>query len=713
MSNLRDKFLQIRYNIFPDHVLGEVLAKRWADNAIPFFTFAIVAIGLLLVLPGFYTSYNITEYGRQYAELGLVVLGMTIVMMAGGLDLSVGSMFAIANLVALYCVHVLTIDPFLTLLLTISIGALCGAFNGFFIGLIGMRAFLTTLVTLIIFRSVVDLLLLEYALDISSVFPDSEIWDLIGDGDSIGVPFVLVATALIFIFSHIVISRMKPGWHLTAVGGSRRSAYNAGIKVKQTIFLSYVVCGILCSIAGFMYAARMASTGADTGKGLELTVLTAAVLGGVSLGGGRGSVPKAIFGSLIVLLLLNGLIQFGIQGGAIQLVFGIILLLTILIDVRWVKNRFRLLNKVYVSPSFFNLPRSAALISEDNEKGTKSPYVFNNKLKDVRVIGLGKVEGPEDVLLDDDDNLYAGNRHGDIVRFYGKNHEKMEVFAHVGGHPLGLAWDKDYNLVTCVPDMGVISVSQKREVTKITDQTNRSWTSVIDDRRLSLADDLDIAPDGKIFFSEATIRYRLKDWPMDCVESRGNGRICCYDPKTGKTNTIIHNLKFANGVCVAQDSQSILYAESFGCRVNRYWFDGPNKGKTKVIMDDIPGYPDNINRASDGNYWLAILGMRGPALDLALTLPGFRKRMSRRINTSNWLMPNINTGCVVKIDENGNVLDIVWDLEAKNNPMVTSMKEHKGCLYLGGIMNNRISEYKIPDADRTWSGYADYWAKSK
>ena len=130
-------------------------------------------------------------------------------------------------------------------------------------------------------------------------------------------------------------------------------------------------------------------------------------------------------------------------------------------------------------------------------------------------------------------------------------------------------------------------------------------------------------------------------------------------------------------------------------------------------MDDIPGYPDNINRASDGNYWLAILGMRGPALDLALTLPGFRKRMSRRINTSNWLMPNINTGCVVKIDENGKVLDIVWDLEAKNNPMVTSMKEHKGCLYLGGIMNNRISEYKIPDADRNWSGYSDYWTKLK
>ena len=69
MASLREKYLSARYNLFPDHVLGEILAKRWADNAIPFFTLIIVALGLLFILPGFYTSYNLTEYGRQYAEL--------------------------------------------------------------------------------------------------------------------------------------------------------------------------------------------------------------------------------------------------------------------------------------------------------------------------------------------------------------------------------------------------------------------------------------------------------------------------------------------------------------------------------------------------------------------------------------------------------------------------------------------------------------------
>ena len=140
------------------------------------------------------------------------------------------------------------------------------------------------------------------------------------------------------------------------------------------------------------------------------------------------------------------------------------------------------------------------------------------------------------------------------------------------------------------------------------------------------------------------------------------------------------------------------------------WFEGPKKGTTEVIMDNIPGYPDNINRASDGNYWLALVGMRGPALDLALTLPDFRKRMSRRINTSNWLFPNINTGCVLKITEKGEVLETLWDLKAKNHPMVTSMREHKGHLYLGGIQNNRIGKYQIPDANKKWSGFPDYWS---
>ena len=157
----------------------------------------------------------------------------------------------------------------------------------------------------------------------------------------------------------------------------------------------------------------------------------------------------------------------------------------------------------------------------------------------------------------------------------------------------------------------------------------------------------------------------MDEWPVDGLEARGNGRIICYDTNTGRTHTAVRGLKFPNGICVASDGQSILFAETFGCSVKRYWFDGPKKGAIEVVMDNLPGYPDNINLASDGNYWLALVGMRSPALDLAWRMPGFRTRMAKRVPVDEWLFPNINTGCVVKFNEKGEILDSLWDLKRR------------------------------------------------
>ncbi|WP_240905376.1 strictosidine synthase family protein [Bordetella hinzii] len=249
-------------------------------------------------------------------------------------------------------------------------------------------------------------------------------------------------------------------------------------------------------------------------------------------------------------------------------------------------------------------------------------------------------------------------------------------------------------------------------MSKLTDETNRSRLSIVDDSRLRLADDCDIAPDGKIYFSEATVRYEMHDWPVDALESRGNGRIICHDPATGKTHTAVRKLVFPNGVCTARDGQSILFAESWACRISRLWISGPRAGKVDIVVDRLPGYPDNINRASDGTYWCAIMGMRSPALDVALRMPDFRRRMSRRIAFDQWLYPNLNIGCVIRFNEQGEVLESLWDRGAKNHPMITSMREHKGWLYLGGITNNRIGRVRLPDADPNWSAWSDYWGKT-
>ena len=330
---------------------------------------------------------------------------------------------------------------------------------------------------------------------------------------------------------------------------------------------------------------------------------------------------------------------------------------------------------------------------------------------DVTLIGLGRIEAPEDVILDRHDNLYAGSRHGDVICFFAPDYQRMEVFAHIGGQPLGMAFDRADNLYICIGGMGLYRIAPDGRVEKATDETNRSLTSVNDDSRLRLADDLDISDNGLIFFSEATIRYEMDEWPIDGLEARGNGRIICYDTNTGRTHTAVRGLKFPNGICIASDGQSILFAETFGCSVKRYWFEGPKKGAIEVVMDNLPGYPDNINLASDGNYWLALVGMRSPALDLAWRMPSFRTRMAKRVPVDEWLFPNINTGCVVKFNEKGEILDSLWDLRGVNHPMITSMREHRGYLYLGGISNNRIGRYRLEGADPHFIQYDKRWGR--
>jgi ribose transport system permease protein len=210
-----------------------------------------------------------------------------------------------------------------------------------------------------------------------------------------------------------------------------------------------------------------------------------------------------------------------------------------------------------------------------------------------------------------------------------------------------MAFDRDGSLVVCIGGMRLDRVDKLRNPKKLTAETNRTRLSVIDDSRMRLADDLDIALDGKVYFSEATIRYGFEEWVVDALEGRGNGRIIRYDPTSGVTRTIVRNLLFANGVCMAHDNKSMLFAETWGCRISRYWLVGAKAGTIEAVIPDLPGYPDNINRGSRGAYWVALAGTPTPTYDLAMTMPAFRRRMARRVASDEWLFPNINAGCVV------------------------------------------------------------------
>jgi ribose transport system permease protein len=691
---------RLRYRYLSGRLVGEILSKSWIDSAIPVVALVVTAAVMAALIPGVFNVAYLADLSRQLAEFGLVALGLTIVILSGGIDLSVGSIFALCVLAALIGMNVLGLPILVSLAMALSTGFLCGLLNGVLIGYLRLRAFITTLVTLVIYRAIYDIVFPRLASAIVGNVPDSSLWDWLGFGDVAGLPVSFLIFLVLAVAIHLTLSRLRPGWRLRAVGGARKSAYNAGINVKRTVCGAYVASGLLTAVAAFLFSARLGSTGADTGIGMEITVLTAVVLGGVSLGGGRGSVGNAIVGAILILILTNGLIRLGSPGSVNQLLIGLILVLAVLFDAKWVKNRGKILSKVYVSPTLLELPERAAPDS--------GRFALNDRLGASELIGHGVVEGPEDVVLDRDDNLYTGTRHGTIVRFLAPDYRRSEVFARIGGHPLGLAFAPDGDLYTCVGGMGVYRVSPDGMVAKVTDETNRSWFSVIDDERLRLPDDLDIAPDGRIFFSEATIRYEMTDWVVDALEGRGNGRLICFDPRTGRTRTVLKGLVFPNGITICRDGKSLLFAETWACRISRYWFDGPKKGRHEVVVADLPGYPDNINRGSDDTYWVALLGLRTPTFDLAMRHPGFRRRMARRIAADEWLFPNVNRGCVVRISEAGEVIEVLWDRRGENHPSITSTCEHKGWLYLGGVSNNRIGRVRLAGADPTWTAARDY-----
>jgi ribose transport system permease protein len=412
---------------------------------------------------------------------------------------------------------------------------------------------------------------------------------------------------------------------------------------------------------------------------------------------------RALSGAVITLVLSNVLVRQGLGGGVGSTVLGAVLLAAIGFDIKWQKNRHKILQKTYVSPAYLDLHPRAAI-----HAGSDSPYAINNRLKDVEVLALGLVDGPEDVILDRQGRLYTGMRQGVILRFSGTTFDHREVFADIGGRPLGMAFDRRDNLVVCVAGMGLYAVRPSGEVFKLTDQAKRSAFSIRDDAMIRLADDLDIAPDGKIYFSDASLRYDLHSWAFDGIEGRPNGRILCFDPETRQTRTVVRRQIFPNGICVEPDGRSLLFATSYGCQVLRFWLAGTKKGSVETVID-LPGHPDNINRSSDGHYWLAMVGMRSPVWDLAMRMPGFRTRMVKRVPRDEWLAPNLNCGCVVKFSANGTILDCLWDAHGIHNPAITSMREHRGWLYLGGLTSNRITRIKLDRVDESWTGPDAYW----
>lgn len=674
----------------PAIFLADLLAKKWMESVVPAVLCLVVALGLSAAVPHFATLPTFASLSREYGEVALLAIGETIVLVSGGIDISIGSAFALANLFALILLRLTVLPLGAVVAATIACGALLGALNGAAVGYLKVNALLTTLVSLIVYRGIVTLLDVRLGGTLARTPFVDPTWRFLGNGSIAGIPTSVWTLAIAAIALHLVLSRSRFGWQLTAVGGDRRSARHAGIDVERLRASGYVVSGVLAALGGLLFAARLNSGSARTGEGLEFTVLTAVVVGGVSLFGGRGTIPRALIGTATVMMLSRGLLLLNSGAEVQQLVLAAVLLAAVGFDVKFMKHRWSLIEKIYINP---------AKISYGPLPDFTGVWQPNESLRSAEAIGLDRVEGPEDVIVDRQGRLYAGTREGEIVRFGGDGFAEREVFARVGGRPLGLAFDDDDNLVVCIGGMGLYTVTPDGAVRCLTDRTPRSLFRLVDDSRLRLADDCDVdRSDGSIYFSEATLRFEMETWILDCIEGRPNGRLIRYDPKSGRTETVLKDVIFPNGVCVSHDAQSVLFCRTWACDVVRLWIRGPKKGTLEPFCESLPGYPDNINKASDGRYWLALTGMRTPSFDLLMRMPRVRRRMMKRIPPQEWLYPNVNNGLVVLLSADGEPLETYWDPTGRDHPNITSMREHDGWLYLGGLNNNRIGRIRLREA---------------
>lgn len=313
-------------------------------------------------------------------------------------------------------------------------------------------------------------------------------------------------------------------------------------------------------------------------------------------------------------------------------------------------------------------------------------YQANALLAATRRIDLGMYghRGPEDVAIGPDGKLYASTENGNIVRM-ALDGSGQQVFANTGGRPLGLRFDGAGNLIVADAYKGLLSLDAKSVISVL--------TSTDGSKPLNFADDLDIASDGKIYFSEASSRFPLADYASDFIEHRGNGRLLVYNPQDRSTKVLLDGLYFANGVAVSPDQQFVLVAETSEYRVTRYWLQGPKAGSHDVFIDNLPGMPDGVLANGQGTFWLTLATPRLADLDQVLPHPWLRSIVARLPKS---FSPRPKPfGFVLGLDARGKVTHNLQDPQG-GYATITNAVEHDGKLYFGSLAESAIGVFPLP-----------------
>ena len=308
----------------------------------------------------------------------------------------------------------------------------------------------------------------------------------------------------------------------------------------------------------------------------------------------------------------------------------------------------------------------------------------NTLLRDAERLGVGIVDGPEDIAIAADGRTFVGTHTG-LIQVISADGATVTTLADTGGRPLGLAWDHDGNLIVADAMKGLLSVSPSGEVTTLSTESAGG--------PYKFTDDVDIAKDGRIYFSDASVRFGYGEHMDDILEGRAHGRLMRYDPETQETETLLSELYFANGVALATDDSFVLINETSRHRIRRLWLAGPNEGTAEIFADGLPGYVDGVSRSPRGTFWVAVFAPRSPAAD-TLTPRPFLTKVARRIPQA--LLPKPERyGLVLELDETGKILRSLHDPGGAHLTTITSAEEVDGVLYLGSLKAKQVGRLQL------------------
>ena len=314
--------------------------------------------------------------------------------------------------------------------------------------------------------------------------------------------------------------------------------------------------------------------------------------------------------------------------------------------------------------------------------GTTAP---NNLLTTAELLGPGAVYGPEDVAVDQHGRIYAGTQDGFIKRILTDG--TVETWVSTGGRPLGLHFDQAGNLVVCDAYKGLLSIDPAGVITVL--------TTGVDGKPFVFTDDLDIASDGKIYFTDASSKWNQANYKLDLLEARPYGRFLVYDPADKSTTSLLDEMYFSNGVAISEHEDFVLINETWRYRIVRYWLKGERTGSHDIFIDNLPGFPDGISSNRRGRFWLALPSLRLADVDRLHPRP-WLKNFSAKL--PDWLKPRpVDYGLVFGLDEEGRIVASFHDPGGTHLREITSVEEHEGYLYIGSLSNDRIGRYDLQE----------------